>query len=293
MNAWKMLLAVASTAMVLAPQVALAGTDQRIRDLETQLSEMQKQVTELKQAGTAQKAAQDKTEHETSVLADTVEVLKNAVTIPEEIELTSHYGFAPAASKVYTKDQGLSIGGYGEVVYRQPVKNTEGRVARSDMERLVLYLGYKFNDWIVLNTEIEFEHASTSKGGSASVEFAYLDFFLHANINARAGLLLMPMGIINEIHEPVSFFGVDRPEVDKRIIPTTWRENGAGIFGEFGDLIDYRIYAIGSLNGAGFSAKGFRGGRQKGSKALAENWAFVGRTDLKPLGGLILGTSIF
>jgi hypothetical protein len=101
------------------------------------------------------------------------------------------------------------------------------------------------------------------------------------------------MGIINEIHEPVSFFGVDRPEVDKRIIPTTWRENGAGIFGEFGDLIDYRIYAIGSLNGAGFSAKGFRGGRQKGSKALAENWAFVGRTDLKPLGGLILGTSVF
>jgi hypothetical protein len=293
MKSWKSLLVLAAMAILFAPRTAGADVDQQIRALETQLGEMKAQIAELKQAEADQKALQEKTEHETSVLADTVEVLKNAVTIPEEMKLESRYGLAPAASKVYGKEHGLSIGGYGEAVYRQPVKNTDGRVARSDMQRLILYLGYKFNDWIVLNTEIEFEHASTSKSGSASVEFAYLDFFLHENLNARAGLLLMPMGIINEIHEPVSFFGVDRPEVDKRIIPTTWRENGAGIFGEFRDLVDYRIYAIGSLNGAGFSARGFRGGRQKGSKALAGNWAFVGRADVKPTGGLMLGTSVF
>lgn len=286
----RLTLVVVALVALVDPWPALANTDRKIEELTQQIDEMKKQVEDLKKET-------EKTDHQTNVLADAVDILKNA-TIPEEIKYESKYGLAPAASKVYWKESGLSIGGYGEAVYRQPVSNTEGRPARSDMQRLILYTGYKFNDWILLNTEIEFEHSTTgstdsSKGGSASVEFAYLDFFFHEMINARAGLLLVPMGIINEIHEPVSFFGVDRPEVDKRIIPTTWRENGAGIFGGIADLVDYRIYAINTLNALGFSPKGFRGGRQKGNRAFAENWGFVARADSEPVPGLLLGSSVF
>lgn len=282
----------------MAPGMAWADVDQKVLDLEKKLGKMEEQVKELKAEQATDKSNQEENQNATRVLAEAVDGLKNAFTIPEEIELESRYGLAPAAAKVYGKESGLSIGGYGEAVFRQPLKGSGKKLARTDFQRLIMYLGYKFNDWIVLNTEIEFEHGSTSQtksssGGSVSVEFAYLDFFFHETINARVGMLLMPMGIINEIHEPVSFFGVDRPEVDQRIIPTTWRENGAGIFGEFGDMVDYRVYAINSLNGLGFDAKGFRGGRQKGGKALAENWAFVGRVDVEPVNGLLLGSSIF
>lgn len=281
--------------VLVSPPGASADAEAKIRAMEEELASMKAQVEAIK---TEQVKSQEETENQTSVLAEALEGLKEAITIPEEIKLESRYGMAPAASKVYGKKQGLSIGGYGEAVYRQPVENTDGRQARTDMQRMILYVGYKFNDWIVLNTELEFEHSTTgstesSKGGSVSVEFATLDFFFDEMINARAGLLLVPMGIINEIHEPVSFFGVDRPEVDKRIIPTTWRENGAGIFGEFGDMVDYRMYAINTLNAVGFSAKGLRGGRQKGGRALAENWGFVGRVDVEPLNGLLFGTSVF
>lgn len=290
MNRWLIRVALVAAAVLVAPQFAAADVDQQIEKLTKQLDDMKQQVDDLKKEN-------EQTEHETNVLADAVDSLKNA-TIPEEIKYESAYGLAPAASKVYHRDSGLSIGGYGEAVYRQPVSNTEGRQARTDMQRFILYTGYKFNDWIVLNTEVEFEHSTTgstdsSKGGSASVEFAYLDFFFDEMINARAGLLLVPMGIINEIHEPVSFFGVDRPVVDQRIIPTTWRENGAGIFGEFADMVDYRIYAINTLNAKGFSPKGFRGGRQKGNRAFAENWGIVARADVEPTPGLLIGSAVF
>src|SRR5690606_29963180 len=111
--------------------------------------------------------------------------------------------------------------GYGEAKFTGYVsdKGPNDR-NRADLERLVLYTGYKFNDWIVFNSEIEFEHASTnanesSSGGSVAVEFAYLDFFLKEYANGRVGLVLVPMGFINEWHEPVFYYSVNRPEVER------------------------------------------------------------------------------
>ncbi|RLE21180.1 MAG: hypothetical protein DRJ65_16625, partial [Acidobacteria bacterium] len=147
-----------------------------------------------------------------------------------------------------------------------------------------------FSDRWLLNTEIEFEHASTSKSGEASVEFAYLDYLWRESLGIRAGLILVPMGLINEMHEPTTYLGANRPETERRIIPSTWRENGAGIFGSLGAL-SYRTYVLNGLDAAGFSASGLRGGRQKGSKAKAEDLAWVGRLDWDPAPGLTLGLS--
>ena len=97
------------------------------------------------------------------------------------------------------------------------------------------------------------------------------------DFNGRAGLVLVPMGLVNLLHEPTTFLGVLRPDVEQRIMPTTWREIGVGAYGEAGPLT-YRGYFVNGLNAAGYSAdEGIREGRQEGSEALARNWAFTGR----------------
>ncbi len=296
--------------LVAPPTTGAAGTEERIRLLEKQLQMMQGELQALREEAAREKAAaqraREEQETKTDVIAETVDSIKSTMTIPEEMEFQGQYGFAPGASKVYRRDRGLSVGGYGEIVYRKPTTNrvrTAGGVTvdqtRSDAQRLILYTGYKFNDWIVFNSEIEFEHGTTDptvtqgSGGSVSVELAYLDLFLADWANFRGGVVLAPMGIINEIHEPIGFFGVDRPLVDRTIIPTTWREIGVGLFGDPLPGLSYRVYAFNGLNAAGFSPAGFRGGRQKASKSLANDWAFVGRVDYEPIPDLIVGTSVY
>ncbi len=241
-------------------------------------------------------------ERKLEVVVDELSRLREQVAVPEEPELKSAYGMGPAASKVYGIDRGLSIGGYGEGQYRTFFGDTTNDdLDRADFLRMVLYFGYKFSDRIVFNSEIEFEHATTSNvgngagSGSASVELATLDFFLHEKINARAGMLLLPIGFVNEIHEPPFFYGVNRPETETRIIPTTWRENGAGIFGNLTETLSYRAYVVSGFNGQNFSDSGFRSGRQKGNRALTEDFGFVVRGDWRPdaVPGLMLGGSYY
>ncbi len=200
----------------------------------------------------------------------------------------SVFGMGPAASKVYQTEQGFSFGGYGEAFYR----SVSGGADSADFLRAVLYSGYKFSPQWVFNSEIEFEHASTDQGGSASVEFAYLEYQHSQALNVRAGLVLPPMGFINELHEPTTYYGTSRPEIESRIIPTTWRENGVGVHGSRGDF-EYKLYLVNGFDGGGFSAAGLRGGRQKGSRAEADDLAFVGRLDWTGTPGLVAGVSAY
>ncbi|HUE77143.1 MAG TPA: hypothetical protein VMM83_04310, partial [Longimicrobiales bacterium] len=144
-----------------------------------------------------------------------------------------------------------------------------------------------FTDRLLFNSEIEIEHAD-----EAYLEFAYLDYRLSDALGLRGGLLLAPIGLVNELHEPPVFLGTTRPLVEQALIPTTWRENGFGAFGALGPF-SYRAYVINGLNAAGFSADGFRGGRQKGSGALAEDVAGVIRVDYEGVLGLLAGGSVY
>ncbi len=162
-----------------------------------------------------------------------------------------------------------------------------------DFLRAILYLGYKWNDRFLFNSEIEFEHASTDKSGVVSVEFAYIDFLYRPKINFRGGMVLIPVGFLNELHEPTVFYGVTRPQVERVIIPTTWRENGGGVFGDIGPFT-YRSYVVAGLTSSGFSSSsGLRGGRQKGSKSIAEDFGWTGRLDLTGYPGFLVGGSFF
>ena len=231
-------------------------------------------------------------ERKIDVLTEEVRNLKEQQTVPEKKEYKSMYGLGPAASKVYGVEQGLSIGAYGEFNLKETVDDSAGNDDVFDFVRLVMYLGYKFNDWIVFNSEIEFEHASTGKDGEVSVEFATLDFLFDPRVNVRAGLLLVPVGFLNELHEPPFYLGNVRPQVEQQIIPSTWRANGAGFFGEIGPLA-YRTYVVSSLDASGFASGNIRGGRQNGSQEIAENFSWVGRLDYTPIPGLLVGGSAY
>ena len=102
----------------------------------------------------------------------------------------------------------------------------------------------------------------------------------------------MPLGLVNEFHEPNVFLGAERPVTEQRIIPSTWRENGGGVHGSL-DRVAFRAYVINGLDGSRFSSSGIRGGRQKGSRAKASSMAFTGRVDVTPVAGVFVGASLY
>ncbi|MEC9047239.1 MAG: hypothetical protein VYA51_04440 [Planctomycetota bacterium] len=201
-------------------------------------------------------------------------------------------GVGLGAIKVYDIEQGLSIGGYGEFIY----KGRQNGVDQTDAQRAILYFGYKFNDKWVFNSEIEIEHGSTgapsrNSGGSVSLEFGYLDYLHSDAINIRGGLLLSPMGLVNQLHEPTTFLASSRPQTESRIIPSTWREMGIGLYGDLGDF-SYQSYLMTALDAEGFGDSGLRGGRGKGARTPSDDMSFITRVDYVGVNGLTLGGSL-
>jgi hypothetical protein len=165
-----------------------------------------------------------------------------------------------------------------------------------DLHRFVLMVGHSFSDRLKFWSEIEIEHAFVEGGeetGEVAIEQAYVDLMINRRLNLRAGMVLVPVGIQNERHEPPTFQGVERTFVDTFIVPTTWRDTGVGLFGDLGAGFSYRAYALPGLNAAEFSAdEGIAGGRQQGSRADASDPAISGRLEFKK-GGLTSGASFW
>ena len=184
--------------------------------------------------------------------------------------------------------KGLTVGGYAEAHYNK----ASGENALLDVHRVVMLFGYKFNERTQFITELEFEHVK-----EVYVEQAFLQYSINDNMNVRAGLMLVPMGIINEYHEPTTFNGVERPSMDKSIVPTTWREIGLGVSGKFDDVsLRYQAYMFNGFtsdnNGKFLGGKnGLRNGRQKGAESTMNNVNFAGKLDYYGLPGLRLGLS--
>jgi hypothetical protein len=229
------------------------------------------------------------------ILAAEVERLRSGE--PDTVELSDDrrraLGLAPSAAATYRrKSEGVAFAGYGEMLLENFSAESESGAAgapttRLDFLRAVLYAGYRFNERFLFNSEIEVEHAN-----EIFVEFAYVDYVLNNHLNLRGGLLLLPLGLVNEFHEPNVFIGARRPETEQRIIPSTWRENGGGVLGAYG-LVNFRAYVTNGFNGAGFTSAGLRGGRQRGVQARAANMAFSGRVDVTPIPGVSGGVGVY
>jgi hypothetical protein len=222
-----------------------------------------------------------------------LETLRSQSAAPEAEELEAKNGFGPAAAKIYGVAKGVSLGGYAEGAYRRRGFGDARGQDEADLTRAVLYLGYKFNDWIVWNSELEWEHATTEKNGSINVEFATLDFLLRPDFNLRVGEILLPMGLTNQVHEPPFYYGTNRPMVETVIIPATWSDIGAGFFGTLGERIHYEAYLLNGLDATLYQSSGIREGRQGGSEALARDLAYVGNVNIDVIEGLRVGGSYY
>lgn len=193
------------------------------------------------------------------------------------------WALAAGLCRTAVAQEHTTLGGYGEVHYTNPTgPNTPGVV---NLARFVAYVAHTFDDRLTFRSELEVEDAKVEggrPGGEVSVEQAYLDYRVADWLTVRTGLVLPPVGIINETHEPPTFNGVDRPGFENDVIPTTWREIGVGAVGTIpgGSGLAYRVYLVNGLRADGFSAnEGIREGRQEGQNASFANPSFTGRLE--------------
>lgn len=166
------------------------------------------------------------------------------------------------------------VGGYGEITYTRPSND----VPRLNIPRFVIYLDHYFSDRWAFKSETEIEDVKVERGvgGEIGLEQAFLDYHANRHVSARAGLLLIPMGIINQTHEPNAFYSVERPLFDKLVIPTTWREIGAGIYGEVTEGVKYQAYVTEGLLANSIGMDGVDAGKQEGSAGGATSDGVAG-----------------
>lgn len=178
-----------------------------------------------------------------------------------------------------------TVGGYGEANF----SHLDGKDDIYDGYRFVLYLGHQFSDTVRLHSELEVEHSFFENGegnGELELEQMYLEWSYLPNQRLSVGQILVPVGILNETHEPDAFYGVKRNIVEDKIIPTTWWEGGIKASGDIMPGLGYDVFLSSGLK----TEEGdLREGRQKGSKAIAEDYAYTGRIKYTGVKGLELG----
>lgn len=197
----------------------------------------------------------------------------------------------------YGQQQGATIGGYGELHYNDVTYNANGEQTPGefDFHRFILFAGYDFNDWISFRSELEIEHTFVNDGqGEVALEQAYIDMAFKRNFGMRAGIMLVPMGIVNPVHEPPTFNGVERPNVEKYIIPSTWRESGIGIYGKSASGLSYQAYLMAGVDVSEMNGSSLiRDARQKAYESSTDNWAVTARLDYQANLNLKVGTGYF
>src|SRR5258708_21007518 len=188
---------------------------------------------------------------------------------------------------------GTNIVGYGEVGYGKFRRSGD---ATADLQRFVFGFNHRFDERLTLHSEVEFEHAIVSKDdkGEAEIEQAWLNYKMSDAVNFKGGLFLIPIGILNETHEPPTYYGVMRNQVETRIIPTTWRELGAGVHGIVSEGIRYDVGITTNFDSGKLDdpTTGIRSAHQEGQLANARNLAVYGALNYRRP-GLLVGGGVF
>ncbi len=227
-----------------------------------------------------------------------------------------------AAVVLAAEENPFSFRGYGEVLYshydfgpnQRSGENGSPSDDRSimDLVRFVTEIGYDFDESLRFETEIEFEHGGTGstmeieyeefgeyeieveKGGEVVLEQLHLTKSFSSALNVRVGHFIVPVGLTSNAHLPFSYFGTVRPESESSLIPTTWHETGAEIFGRVSDF-RYRVQLVNGLDSTGFSSKYWiRDGHQgRFEQVKATDLATVFRLEYRGLRGVKLGGSFY
>ena len=241
----------------------------------------------------AQQAEIDALKEEVRNARQDAQQTKNEVTEAKaQVDATAE--FVESMAVPQSAFQGTTIGGYGELHYNQ-VDSNSGDSDEIDFHRFVLYVNHEFSDRIRFFSELELEHSIAGDGqpGEVELEQAYVDFALTDSLTARTGLFLLPVGIMNETHEPPTFYGVERNDVENIILPSTWWEAGAALNGRFDNGLswDFAVHSGLAMPTTGGSAFRVRSGRQKVGEALASDPAYTARLRYTGIPGLELAAS--
>lgn len=278
------------TSLSLALITALSLVSHAQANQSSELEALKKEIAELRQITQSLAGTQE-------VLIEETSNLQSGFNYTTVDTAKSHSGLGAAASKVYYSSSPLSIGGYGEMYYSRQ-SGDSASTETLDVYRFVPYIGYKFTDNIILNTEIEFEHGGVDhngNGGEVILEFMYLDFLVNKNYSFRVGHMLMPMGLINEKHEPTLFTTVQRPDTSKYLLPSTWHESGLMMYGDIIDDLEYKVAVVTSLDASQTDStkwvRNARGGSYKRSGDVDSG--IVARLDYTGINGLLIGTSVY
>src|ERR1700730_12876390 len=227
-------LVLASLACGIAPcatDVAAGAEDATLSDMRAQLAQVQAQLQQLAQENRSLR------EHQQQIERQLAQFTGAAAALSPAVPASADSSALPAASTPSTPSgsplaSGLRLWGYGEMYYTHPTR--DGNKAQADLARAVFGLGYALDERTEFNSEYEIEHAVASANdvGEFELEQLYVDRRLSEAVSARAGLFLMPFGLLNEHHEPTRFYGVQRNFVETLIIPSTWREGGFNLHGD-------------------------------------------------------------
>jgi hypothetical protein len=275
-----------------------ADRERRLTELERKVKLLDPTFTPSSSAGFDQRlaAAEQKIDQLLSRPAPSTAAVVSAAPNPLDSSASGPLQPVSISGDYQTSPDGetrLPVSGYMDAHFNK----LDGEPGRADFHRFVLLFGHSFSDRIKFWSELELEHSLVEGGeelGEVALEQAYLDFLIKPWMNVRAGLVLSPMGIVNERHEPPSFNGVERPFVETLIIPTTWREMGMGLTGDLGRGFRYRTYMMSALDPLGFNAEmGIAEGRRSGFEAEFRNPAFVGRLEYAGVRRLTLGLSAY
>ncbi len=187
------------------------------------------------------------------------------------------------------------IGGYGEIHYNH--YSQEPSRSQADLNRFVLFFGHRFNEQIGFFSEVEWEHAIVSKtdDGETEIEQAYIDYNIGPDFKLKVGLFLIPLGLLNQNHEPPVFHSVERNEVETRIIPSTWREGGIGLSGTTDVGLSWDLGVTTGFDIAKFEDAGapLSGMHQELQNAKASDPAFYMALNYRGVPGLLAGAAVF
>jgi hypothetical protein len=183
--------------------------------------------------------------------------------------------------------------GYGEAAYS---KFHQSGDATADQARFVFGFNHRFDERLTLHSEVEIEHAvvSSEDAGEAEIEQAWINYKQSDSVNFKGGLFLIPIGILNETHEPPTYFGVMRNQVETRVIPTTWRELGVGVHGFLAEGFRYDVGVTTNFDAGKLDdpLTGMRSAHQEGQLANARDLAVYGALNYR-LPGLLVGGGVF
>ena len=198
----------------------------------------------------------------------------------------------------------FTLSGYGVVNYYNYTKyDTDLNIKdKFDAERLNLYLGYNFNDWISFKSEIEFEHGGTGStveldtqeefgeyeqeieaGGEVKIEQIHINFAIKPYFNVRVGRMKIHFGLAQDLDRPISYFTTHRQEMENEILPLGWYENGVQFHGTFWKRLKYEVSVTNGLDASGFSSRGWikEGYQTRFEMSNGNSLAFTGRLDYK------------